>query len=157
MGAFIGVLVMNFWLGHQLGTPLQGVTPLYWFEASSGLRRLYPSAFAESRQAGIISGIAANIACLILAIRPEKETPHGDARWATRREIADAGLIAKTGVILGKLGSPRSRAPFLRSSADTYSNTLLIAPPGGGKGVGVVIPTLLTCVNRGAKRVSIAE
>ena len=144
MGAFIGVLVMNFWLGYRLGTPLQEITPLYWFEASSGLRRLYPSAFAESLQAGIISGIAANIACLIIAIRPEKETPHGDARWATRREIVEAGLIDKTGVILGKLGSPRSRAPFLRSSSDTHSNTLLVAPPGGGKGVGVVIPTLLT-------------
>ena len=144
MGALIGVLVTNFWLGYRLGTPLQDITPLYWFEASSGLRRLYASAFAESLQAGIISGIAANIACLVVAIRPEKETPHGDARWATRREIVEAGLIDKTGVILGKLGSPRSRAPFLRSSADTYSNTLLVAPPGGGKGVGVVIPTLLT-------------
>ena len=144
MGAFIGVLVMNFWLGYRLGTPLQDITPLYWFEASSGLRRLYASAFAESLQAGIISGIAASIACLIIAIRPEKETPHGDARWATRREIAEAGLIDKTGVILGKLGSLRSLAPFLRSSSDTYSNTLLVAPPGGGKGVGVVIPTLLT-------------
>ena len=144
MGAFIGVLVMNFWLGYRLGTPLQEITPLYWFEASSGLRRLYATAFAESVKAGVVSGIAANIACLILAVRPEKETPHGDARWATRREIAGAGLVDKTGVILGKLGSPRSRAPFLRSAADTYSNTLLVAPPGGGKGVGVVIPTLLT-------------
>ena len=144
MGAFIGTLVMNFWLGYLIGTPLEEITPLYWFEASSGLRRLYASAFAESLQAGIISGIAANIACLILAIRPEKETPHGDARWATRREINEAGLVDKTGVILGKLGSPRSRAPFLRSSSDTYSNTLLVAPPGSGKGIGVVIPTLLT-------------
>ena len=144
MGVFIGILVMNFWLGYRLGTPLQEITPLYWFEASSGLRRLYASAFAESLQAGIITGIAANIACLVVAIRPEKETPHGDARWATRREIVEAGLIDKTGVILGKLGSPRSRAPFLRSASDTYSNTLLVAPPGGGKGIGVVIPTLLT-------------
>ena len=99
----IGELVTNFWLGYRLGTPLQSITPLYWFEASSGLRRLYASAFAESLKAGIISGITANIACLILAIQPEKETPHGDARWATRREINEAGLIDKTGVILGKL------------------------------------------------------
>jgi len=144
MGVFIGVFVMNCWLGYRLGTPLQEITPLYWFEASSGLRRLYASAFAESSKAGAISGIVANVACLILSIRPEEEKPHGDARWATRREIVEAGLIDKTGVVLGKLGSPRSRAPFLRSASDTYSNTLLVAPPGGGKGVGVVIPTLLT-------------
>ena len=144
MGAFIGMLVMNFWLGFRLGTPLQEITPFYWFEASSGLRRLYASTFFESLKAGAIGGITASAACLILAIRPEEEKPHGDARWATRREIAQAGLIDKSGVILGKLGSPRSRAPFLRSVTDTYSNTLLVAPPGAGKGVGVVIPTLLT-------------
>lgn len=53
-------------------------------------------------------------------------------------------MLDPSGVILGKLGGPRGFAPFIRSTRDKYCNTLLVAPPGGGKGVGVVIPTLLT-------------
>ncbi len=144
MGAFAGVMAMNFLLAFRIGVPFEQVTPLYWFEASDVLRRLHAPAFAESLSVGGAVGIAVLVGCLVFATRPEYRSPHGDARWATRREIEDAGLLDAAGVILGKLGSPRSRAPFLRSASDAYSNTLLVAPPGGGKGVGVVIPTLLT-------------
>jgi len=144
MGGVAGVMTMNFLLAFRIGVPFEQVTPLIWFEASNVLRRLHAPAFAESLSVGSAVGIAVLVGCLVLATRPEHRSPHGDARWATRREIEDAGLLDAAGVILGKLGSPRSRAPFLRSASDAYSNTLLVAPPGGGKGVGVVIPTLLT-------------
>ena len=144
MGGIVGVMAMNFFLAYRISVPFDQVTPLLWFEVSDVLRRLHAPAFAESLKIGGAVGVAAVIGCLIFAVRPEHRSPHGDARWATRSEIAEAGLLDEAGVILGKLGAPRSRAPFLRSASDAYSNTLLVAPPGGGKGVGVVIPTLLT-------------
>ena len=144
MGSIVGVMAMNLLLAHRIGVPVEQVTPFLWFEASDVIRRLHAPAFAEALKIGGMVGIATVIGCLIFTMRPEHRSPHGDARWATRREIAEAGLLDEAGVILGKLGSPRSRAPFLRSASDAYSNTLLVAPPGGGKGVGVVIPTLLT-------------
>ena len=144
MGGFAGLMAMNFFLAYRIGVSIDQVTPFLWFEASGMTRRLHAPAFAESLKVGGMVGIATVIGCLIFTMRPNHRSPHGDARWATRREIAEAGLLDDAGVILGKLGSPRSRAPFLRSASDAYSNTLLVAPPGGGKGVGVVIPTLLT-------------
>ena len=144
MGGFAGLMAMNFVLAWRIGVSFDQLTPFLWFEASDVIRRLHAPAFAESLKIGSMMGIVTVIGCLIFTMRPEHRSPHGDARWATRREIAEAGLLDDAGVILGKLGAPRSRAPFLRSASDAYSNTLLVAPPGGGKGVGVVIPTLLT-------------
>ncbi len=144
MGGFAGLMAMNFFLAYRIGVSFDQVTPFFWFEASDVIRRLHAPALAEALKIGGMVGIVTVIGCLIFTLRPEHRSPYGDARWATRREIVEAGLLDEAGVILGKLGSPRSRAPFLRAASDAYSNTLLVAPPGGGKGVGVVIPTLLT-------------
>ena len=62
-------------------------------------------------------------------------------------ELRRAGLLARRledvrGPIWGKLGKPRSRAPWL--SSETIVHSLVAAPTGAGKGVGIVIPTLLT-------------
>ena len=65
---------------------------------------------------------------------PEKL--HGDAKWATEREVIKAGLRKKTGLLLGQTG----RGYLI---ADGFQHVLLFAPTGSGKGVGFVIPNLL--------------
>ena len=62
---------------------------------------------------------------------------HGSARWATKAEIGQAGLLEQDGVILGKKGSH-----YLRH--DGAEHVLCDAPTRSGKGVGLVVPTLLT-------------
>lgn len=71
-------------------------------------------------------------------IRPFKpeESLHGDARWASEKDIKNAGLRAKKGMLLGQ-----DKKGFL--VADGYQHALLFAPTGSGKGVGFVIPNLL--------------
>lgn len=73
-------------------------------------------------------------------------TSHGSARWATEAEIRRANLLSNVeklnGPVFGKLGGPKSRASYLTSVLIPHS--LIAAPTGAGKGVGVVIPTLLT-------------
>ena len=70
--------------------------------------------------------------------RPFKkaESIHGNAKWATDRQISKMGLKAKRGVLLGS-----HKGKFL--IADDYQHILLFAPTGSGKGVGFVIPNLL--------------
>ncbi len=70
--------------------------------------------------------------------RPFKkpESIHGNARWATPRDVKKMGLRAKHGMLLGKY-----KGSFL--VADGYQHCLLFAPTGSGKGVGFVIPNLL--------------
>ncbi len=61
---------------------------------------------------------------------------HGDARWATEKDIKNAGLREKKGIVIG-----RDNHGFL--VAGGYQHALLFAPTGSGKGVGTVIPNLL--------------
>ncbi|CCA89784.1 type IV secretion system protein VirD4 (plasmid) [Novosphingobium sp. PP1Y] len=62
---------------------------------------------------------------------------HGEARWARFGEVKDAGLLASAGIILG-----RFNARFLRFGGTEH--VMLEAPTRAGKGVGVVIPNLLS-------------
>jgi type IV secretion system protein VirD4 len=62
---------------------------------------------------------------------------YGEARFAKRKEIEDAGLLGDSGIILGKYGDK-----YLMYSGD--SHVYVAAPTRGGKGVGIVIPNLLS-------------
>jgi type IV secretion system protein VirD4 len=61
----------------------------------------------------------------------------GTARWASEREVRAAGLLGDEGVVLG-----RYRQDYLRHAGPEH--VLFFAPTRSGKGVGAVIPTLLT-------------
>ena len=97
------------------------------------------------------------IACLVLlgappvlvlilstAVLNETLTTFGQRRWQTPGDMKRDGFREEPGYgfLLGKLGSPASRAPFLSSTA--FPHAYLTAPTGSGKGVGFVIPNLLT-------------
>ncbi|MGR3746389.1 MAG: type IV secretion system ATPase VirD4 [Pseudooceanicola nanhaiensis] len=92
-----------------------------------------------------VTGLVCAALLPAIARRPQL-TSHGAARWAKPEEIRRAGLSARLealqGPVYAKLGAPGSNAPYLTSSEIPHS--LIAAPTGSGKGVGVVIPTLLT-------------
>ena len=71
-----------------------------------------------------------------IALLPRRRPLHGDARFATRREIRKARLLGHEGIILGRLGNDYLMLPG-------QQGVELEAPPRSGKGVGVVIPNLL--------------
>ena len=62
---------------------------------------------------------------------------YGSARWASGQDIRQAGLHADEGVVLGCV-----RNRYLRH--DGPEHILAVAPTRSGKGVGLVIPTLLS-------------
>jgi type IV secretion system protein VirD4 len=62
---------------------------------------------------------------------------YGSARWATPREVKRAGLLGSDGVVLG-----RYRGAYLHH--DGPEHVLCFAPTRSGKGVGLVVPSLLT-------------
>jgi len=68
----------------------------------------------------------------------QKATSHGTAQWASREDLKTAGLLGGKGVVIGV----SKDGAYLRH--DGPEHLMAIAPPRTGKGVGIIIPTLLT-------------
>ena len=154
---FTIVLVMTWtatqWVAFRLGFQPQLGAP--WFELA-GLPVYYPPAFfwwwfsfdayapAIFVEGGIIAvsgGFLAIAAAIFMSIIRAREArnvaTYGSARWAEDREIRSAGLLGPDGVVLG-----RYERDYLRH--DGPEHVLCFAPTRSGKGVGLVVPTLLT-------------
>ncbi|HEV2605614.1 MAG TPA: conjugal transfer protein TraG [Microvirga sp.] len=130
----------------QLGAPwfVVGDQPIYappaffwwyWFEAYA------PEVFDEGGVIAASGGFAAVAVAIGMSVWRAREaknvTTYGSARWAARREVEAAGLLGPDGVLLGRLGRD-----YLRH--DGPEHVLCFAPTRSGKGVGLVVPTLLT-------------
>ncbi|MDR7117366.1 conjugal transfer protein TraG [Caulobacter sp. BE254] len=99
-----------------------------------------PSVFARGAfiaVSGALSGVAVAILMSILRAREVKKvTTYGSARWAEAADLKAAGLLGDDGVMLGRVGDH-----YLRH--DGPEHVLCFAPTRSGKGVGLVVPSLL--------------
>ena len=82
------------------------------------------------------AGLGLVLASALVIFLPRRRSLHGDASFATRREIAAAGLLGEHGIILGRIGK---RCVMLAGQ----QGVALAAPPRAGKGTGVVVPNAL--------------
>ena len=100
-----------------------------------------PSIFVEGAiiaASGGFIAIAVAIGLSVIRARQAKNVAtYGSARWAEPEEIKAAGLLGPDGVLLGRL-----ECDYLRH--DGPEHVLCFAPTRSGKGVGLVVPTLLT-------------
>jgi len=136
-------------LGFQsaLGSPwfeAPGSFPVYspliffwwWYAFDAYAPDIFLEGGAIAASGGFLSIIAA-IAISVWRAREEREAEtYGSARWATAKEIKSAELIGGRGVVLGKFGRD-----YLRH--DGPEHILCFAPTRSGKGVGLVVPSLL--------------
>lgn len=86
---------------------------------------------------GFIAIAIAIVMSVYRAREAEDIETYGSARWAKPSEVRAAGLLDADGVVLGKLNDD-----YLRH--DGPEHVLCFAPTRSGKGVGLVIPSLLT-------------
>ncbi|WP_306253313.1 IncP-type conjugal transfer protein TraG [Parvularcula sp. IMCC14364] len=110
---------------------------IWWvhFEAAAPLVFLKGAAIAAS---GGLAGVAAAIVGSVLRARQPKEvTTYGSANWASKKDIRNSGLLSNEGVILGQWGKH-----YLRHDGEEH--VMAFAPTRSGKGVGLVVPTLLS-------------
>ena len=130
-------------LGHPwfniLGWPVYDPPAFFWwwFAYDAYARPI----FVEGAYIAASGGIAAVVVAVAMSVWRAREikkvTTYGSARWAETREVREASLLVHDGVLLG-----RWRDEYLRH--DGPEHVLCFAPTRSGKGVGLVVPTLLT-------------
>jgi len=67
---------------------------------------------------------------------------HGSARWATRADLHASGLVGRNGDVYVGAWPAERETVYLRH--DGPQHVLAFAPSRSGKGVGLVLPTLLS-------------
>ena len=136
-------------LGYQaaLGDPLLTILglPIYrpwmlfpwWLSFDAQAPNVFNTAGAVAACGGLLSGALALGGAARRAGQTKNITTYGSARWADFSDIKSAGLLGCQGVILGVHGKH-----YLRH--DGPEHVMAVAPTRSGKGVGLVVPTLLT-------------
>ncbi|MBM6398608.1 conjugal transfer protein TraG [Ochrobactrum anthropi] len=109
----------------------------WWFSFDAYAPTIFMEGAAIATSGGILAIGAAILMSIIRAREARNVATYGSARWAADREIRDAGLLGPDGVLLG-----RYDRDYLRH--DGPEHVLCFAPTRSGKGVGLVVPTLLT-------------
>jgi len=153
-----GIVIAGVWsatqwtaaaLGYQarLGSPwfdFSG-TPVYYpwklFEWWFVFDAYAPHVFNTGGMIAGGSGFVAVLVAITMSIWRSRQsrlvTTYGSARWANADDIRKAGLTQPTGVFLGQ-----HKRQYLRHEGPEH--VLTFAPTRSGKGVGLVIPTLLS-------------
>jgi type IV secretion system protein VirD4 len=129
--------------------------------------KLWPDRYGnEFSMAGSVATMTAALGLiLLLALKRHLSGPatshlHGSARWAEKKDIIAAGLLPRrrswlevlrgqnnsssrsSGVYVGAWVDKRGRQHYLRHSGPEH--VLCYAPTRSGKGVGLIVPTLLS-------------
>ncbi len=105
--------------------------------------KAYPELFNKTTLPaflGVVVGVVAvAFSSMLQKRKPMLPTTYGSSRWSDLEETRAAGLMANNGVMLGKTGDGKT---YLRH--DGPEHILAFAPTRSGKGVGLVVPTLLS-------------
>ncbi|HGB7535706.1 TPA: type IV secretory system conjugative DNA transfer family protein, partial [Pseudomonas aeruginosa] len=154
----IGIVIAGVWgatqwtaatLGYQvrLGSPwfdLLGV-PVYhpwrlfewWFFFDAYAPHVFDTGGAIAGGSGLFALLVAIAMSVWRSRQSRLVTTYGSARWADAVDIRKAGLTLPAGVFLGQHDDQ-----YLRHEGPEH--VLSFAPTRSGKGVGLVVPTLLS-------------
>ncbi|SDA68836.1 type IV secretion system protein VirD4 [Pseudomonas sp. NFPP33] len=122
-----------------LGTPVYHPWRLFewWFVYDA----YAPEIFNVGGSIAACSSLLALVVAIGMAIwrarQARRVTTYGSARWADADEVHQAGLTQPAGVFLGQFDDQ-----YLRHEGPEH--VLTFAPTRSGKGVGLVVPTLLS-------------
>ena len=149
----------RFGYDAQLGSPLNqvGTTPVYepfhWVLWIIRYAPIEDVAIRHVMYTGAGIAVGAMFTAMMLSIfinlyhnknlLDNTEDLHGSARWATSKDLHDTGLLTtKQGVYVGAWKDEKNDLRYLKH--DGPEHILAFAPTRSGKGVSLVIPTLLS-------------
>jgi type IV secretion system protein VirD4 len=109
----------------------------WWFTYDAYAPPIFIEGAIIAASGGFLSVAVAIFMSVLRAREAQDVDTYGSARWADQRDVKVAGLLDSDGVVLGRLDRH-----YLRH--DGPEHVLCFAPTRSGKGVGLVIPSLLT-------------
>lgn len=109
----------------------------WWYAYEAYAPDVFARAGAIAASGGLFGILAAVIGSVWRSRWEKRVTTYGSARWAEPKDIRKAGLLECDGVFLGQW-----HGKYLRH--DGPEHVLAVAPTRSGKGVGLVVPTLLS-------------
>ena len=130
-------------LGHPwttgFGIPLYRPWALFgwWYHYDAYAPHIFDRAGMMAGASGFVGCGFAIFGSLWRARQPHDVTTYGSARWATPKDMHRLGLFGAQGVFLGEYDRR-----YLRH--DGPEHVMAFAPTRSGKGVGLVVPTLLS-------------
>lgn len=138
LAAIAGLILAQYLAGYlflwwvradpRTASPLTIARYAYYYGERDDVRRRL--AIASAAGVVLVGGAA------LIALLPKPRALHGNARFATRGEIARAGLFAKQGLFLGRFGR---RYLILGGQ----QGAIVSAPPRADKGTAIVVPNAL--------------
>ena len=123
----------------MLGKPVYRPWAIFewWYYYDAYAPHVFDKAGALAGASGFIGCAAAIFGSIWRARQQRNVTTYGSARWAEVREMEHAGLLGDAGAFLG-----HHHGRYLRH--DGPEHVMAFAPTRSGKGVGLVVPTLLS-------------
>ena len=121
--------------GHPVYRPWQLFA--WWYHYDAYAPHIFDRAGMVAGASGFIGCGAAVAGSLWRARQSANVTTYGSARWASRHDVERAGLHGEAGVLVGEINGR-----YLRH--DGPEHVMAFAPTRSGKGVGLVVPTLLS-------------
>ena len=109
----------------------------WWYHYDAYAPHVFAKAGALAGASGFMGCGAAITGSLWRARQQGHVTTYGSARWAEDHEMERAGLLGDAGAFLGRVNDR-----YLRH--DGPEHVMAFAPTRSGKGVGLVVPTLLS-------------
>ncbi len=154
---------------HQLGKPLLVVQgyPVYepwqWFFWAFHFEAYAPWVFEHASRITYVNFFVMFALMVFLAVRRAKRRnpsgSYGTARWASVSELQQTGIFVEQGVILGQTNDAEFHTEVTKGTGEVHwkmdkpgsmilrhngpEHIFCFAPTRSGKGVGLVIPTLL--------------
>ena len=110
---------------------------VWWFEFDAYAPRVFVRGGFIAASGGLLGAVAAIVGSVWRARQAKRVTTYGSAHWAASRDLKRSGLRKPAGVFLGRMGED-----YLRH--DGPEHVMAFAPTRSGKGVGLVVPTLLS-------------
>lgn len=109
----------------------------WWYAYEAYAPDVFARGGAMAASGGLLGILAAVLGSVWRSRWEKRVTTYGSARWAEKRDLVRAKLLGGDGVFLG-----RWKSQYLRH--DGPEHVLAFAPTRSGKGVGLVVPTLLS-------------